>query len=256
MALLTLGASIYRKMRRLTDLPMEVWSSARLSFSSFGEDNALAMLLNPQKNGTYVDVGANDPIKGSNTALLYFSGWSGLTIDPNPMFAPRFRKLRPRDIHLTMGVAAKRTELTHFQFETDSINTFSEERAGQLISEGTRPVRQEKISCRPLYEIIREHLPGKHVDLLCVDCEGLDSEVLASAKLEKLRPTVLIVEDFMHYCSFRDGSSQGEFDGFLRSAGYSPIFQSAWSAIYVAQKWRELPRGAFHAPVSRSEYMP
>lgn len=256
MPILREGATIYRKIRRLLGLPPEAWSRARLSFSSYGEDIALVSLLNAQPNGTYVDVGANDPLEGSNTAHLYFSGWSGLCIDPNPQFAERFRRLRPRDIHLTMGVAAEPMELTYFQFEANTLNTFSEDRVAGLIGEGARLINKARIPCRPLHDLVCEYLPGRHVDLLSVDCEGFDMEVLKSARLEEMRPTVLIIEDFERYINFRDGLPSGAFDDFLRQAEYAPVFQAAWSAIYVARDWRNLPSGAFSAPRSSSDYMP
>src|SRR5581483_2694790 len=90
--------------------------AARPVFSQFGEDLAITKLLHPSGKGTYVDVGANDPFNGSNTAYLYTLGWSGLAIDPNPAFSADFKKHRPRDTHLTMGVSENEAELTYYEF--------------------------------------------------------------------------------------------------------------------------------------------
>ncbi|MEI9928867.1 MAG: hypothetical protein WDN44_15790 [Sphingomonas sp.] len=54
-----------------------------MTTSFFGEDVLLGRLLKTASSGTYVDVGANHPIEGSNTYRLYRQGWTGLTIDPN-----------------------------------------------------------------------------------------------------------------------------------------------------------------------------
>jgi FkbM family methyltransferase len=225
-------------------------------FSHYGEDVAIAKLLRPQRRGTYVDVGANHPFVGLNTAYLYMLGWSGLAIDPNPAFSPEFKQRRPRDVHLTLGVAENDSELTYFEFNQDVLNTFSADRAQQLTDEGNGPIRKRQIPCRPLRTIIAEHLSNRHIDLLSVDCEGFDLEVLKSADLARLRPTVIVVEDFMRYVEFRDAMPAGEFDCYLRTEGYSPIFQSAWSSIYIANDWRELPNGAFMPPKSLHDYMP
>ena len=246
---------IYRRVRQLTRLPPEALRSLLPSFSQFGEDHALLRLLRPQADGTFVDVGANDPLEGSNTAFLYSLGWSGLAIDPNPQFAAKFKKARPRDIYLTMGVAERPTSLTYYEFEYNKFNTFSEERARRLVSEGNPLTGQQRVECRSLREIVREYLPGKHIDVLSVDCEGLDLDVLRSARLEEMRPTVLIVEDFEGYSGFQAGRREGALDEFLRAAGYLPICQLAWSAIYVAKDWRSLPRGAFDFPDGPG-YMP
>jgi FkbM family methyltransferase len=231
--------------------------ASRPIFSQFGEDLAIATLLRPQSKGTYVDVGANHPFNGSNTAYLYMLGWSGLAIEPNPAFSREYKKARPRDKFLTAGVAESNSELTYYEFQYDKLNTFSSARAEQLSNEGNPPVRERKIPCSPLSTLIAEHMPERHVDLLSVDCEGLDLQVLKSARLDQLRPSALLVEDFMQYVAYRDGIAAGEFDEYLRSMEYSPIFQCAWSSIYVSNNWRELQgSGAFSPPESLSDYMP
>jgi hypothetical protein len=55
---------------------------ARFSFSQFGEDLVIEELTNQPgiERGFYVDVGAFDPVTGSNTLLLFKRGWSGINI--------------------------------------------------------------------------------------------------------------------------------------------------------------------------------
>ena len=256
MGIQDIGGRLYRRARQLTRLPPDAWRSLLPSFSQFGEDHALLRLLKPRSTGTYVDVGANEPLEGSNTAFLYSLGWTGLAIDANPVFAPKFRKTRPQDTFLTMGVALEPAELTYFEFENNVFNTLSPERAAQLTAEGTRPVAERRIPCLPLRDIVRQHLPGRRVDLLTVDCEGLDLDVLRSAHLEEMRPTVIMVEDFARYEAFREGGDPGELDRFLRGAGYLPICQLAWSALFVARDWRSHPDRAFRPPTNEFGYMP
>jgi FkbM family methyltransferase len=240
--------------------PKVLWKMAKRArpiFSQFGEDVALTRLLHPQSSGVYVDVGANHPFDGSNTAYLYLKGWSGLAIDPNPIFAEQFRKVRPRDIYLTEGASLSPGALTYYEFEENKFNTLSDERSAQLVREGKVNIRQSSIPCRPLAESVRTHLKGKHIDLLSVDCEGLDLEVLKSAELDAMTPTVIIIEDFSQYLGFRDHEEEGELPQFLRSMNYAPIYQCAWSAIYVSRNWRDLPKtGAYDPPRDPNDYMP
>jgi hypothetical protein len=95
---------------------MPLLGASRPIVSKFGEDLAIANLLQPQSVGTYVDVGANHPLKGSNTSYLYMLGWRGLAIDPSPQFAADFKKYRARDIHLTAGVAQTDSNLIYYEF--------------------------------------------------------------------------------------------------------------------------------------------
>ena len=74
------------------------------SYCAFYEDLILFCVFSDVKNGFYIDVGANDPIKGSVTNALYLKGWSGINIEPLPKKYDLLVKKRPRDINLNIGV--------------------------------------------------------------------------------------------------------------------------------------------------------
>ena len=61
--------------------------------SNEGEDRMMLHQL-PEK-GTYLDIGCSNPVKDSNTYLLYLSGWSGICIDIRKI--KHYRLFRPRD---------------------------------------------------------------------------------------------------------------------------------------------------------------
>ena len=60
----------------------------RDSYSQHGEDKLVRQLLEKLnlKDLLYVDIGANHPIKISNTYLLYRNGMRGIVIEPNRDF--------------------------------------------------------------------------------------------------------------------------------------------------------------------------
>ena len=245
-------SSLWKNRNNLVPFLSAAWPT----FSQFGEDLALFNLLNPSHRGTYVDVGANDPFKGSNTAFLYMRGWSGLVIEPNPSFVEAYRKRRPRDTFVTAGVSDTCHALKYFEFKEDVFNTFSPERAEQLRNDGNPPLREQMVPCSPLGDLVAAHLPGRQIDLLSVDCEGLDLQVLESARLDRLRPVAVIVEDFDQYTGFRDGKPRARMEEYLRSQAYSPIYQCAWSSIYVFDEWRTLKSKGFNPPEALEAYMP
>ena len=53
-----------------------------LSFSQEGEDLILNRFLGKKEKGFYVDIGAHDPKRFSNTNIFYERGWTGINIDP------------------------------------------------------------------------------------------------------------------------------------------------------------------------------
>jgi FkbM family methyltransferase len=199
------------------------------TFSQYGEDVLLNCSLRPAREGFYIDVGAYHPWRFSNTYRFYLTGWRGLTIEPNPEIASEFRRLRPRDTHLVMGVAGEASSLTYYRFKDAKLNSFDDARAREMPQ---AILGRETIECLPLHEIVARHAPGEPIDLLSVDCEGLDYQVLASLDWEKTRPKVVIAED---YEQFRLAGKGGEsrIRAFLNGHGYATFAQSAYSFHYL-----------------------
>ena len=179
--------------------------------------------------GLYVDVGAYHPWKQSNTYRFYLTGWNGITIEPNPDIADAFKGFRPRDVHLVMGVSPTPGVLTYYQFEDAKINSFDESQSQRMSSP---PIGQKAIECLPLREIVERHANGLQIDLLSIDCEGLDLEVLESLDFATTRPSVIVVEDFEQFgATHRGGTSK--IRTFLHAQGYATFAQSAFSFHYI-----------------------
>src|SRR3954469_22228126 len=79
--------------------------AARPSYSQHGEDRIIKGLLLDYdlSTGMYVDVGANQPTKISNTYLFYRDGLHGIVIDPNRNVLRLYETIRPRDIAVAVG---------------------------------------------------------------------------------------------------------------------------------------------------------
>src|SRR3712207_1823525 len=85
-------------------VPPPAASPIPVSYSQNAEDIRLARVFTAER-GFYVDVGAGDPTAGSLTKLFYDRGWSGINVEPGPMFE-RLLVERPRDVNLNVAVAA------------------------------------------------------------------------------------------------------------------------------------------------------
>ena len=226
------------------------------SFSIYGEDALVFAGLQPTRKGFYVDVGAHNPVEGSNTYRLYRRGWRGITVEPNPDAEQPFRRWRPRDIHVVEGVSQTAGRLEYFRFQNSVMNTFSVDRANHIQEHGEVMTGSRTIPTRPLRDIIMATSKDVHVDLLTVDCEGLDLDVLQSADLSTARPTVAIVEDLPGYYAFRDGGQPSEIQAFMRAQGYSPVTQAFYSTIFVAHDWKRLLKSNPAFSVSQPSLLP
>jgi len=186
--------------RRPVKLSPSDWTYVKFYFGQFGEDAVFMALWDWKKRttGYYVDVGAYHPIDLSNTNILYRHGWRGLTIDPNPKLSPLFARHRPEGTHLTCAVGEKAGEAAYYSFAKANYNTLvslDDGRAEPLSREGGA-YEKMTVPVRPLAAILDEHVPASvEIDLLTVDCEGMDAVVLQSSDWKRYRPAFVMVED-------------------------------------------------------------
>ena len=166
----------------------------RGSFAQHGEDRWILDRLG-DRPGIYIDVGANYPVKISNTYLLYRAGWRGLTVEPIPRLSARQRRWRPRDIHVNAACGRDPASLEFCEMWPGSSSTFDTEQAEHLIRTGrARLVRKYTVEVFPLRDLIARHFPGQPIDLLSVDTEGHDFEVLEGIDWSTTRPRLIVIE--------------------------------------------------------------
>ena len=83
----------------------KAWASKR-RWSEEKEDELLVSFLDSDPaSGFYLDIGANLPMKRSNTYRLHCLGMRGLCIEPNIELASLFELIRPKDDVLCAAIA-------------------------------------------------------------------------------------------------------------------------------------------------------
>jgi FkbM family methyltransferase len=202
-----------------------------MSYSQEGEDMVLWFLCRYQREGFYVDVGAHHPVRLSNTCHFHCLGWRGINIDADPNAIEAFRRARPNDVNINVGVAGEPGELKFFRYHEPSFNTFEEELVKERAKTGFGGDIAEvsRVKVLPLSQILHEHLePRQQIDLMTVDVEGMDLEVLRSNDWEDFRPKFILVE-----CYGVDlaGIQEDATVKFLNGLGYSGVAKTENTAI-------------------------
>lgn len=180
--------------RILSCLTWDQWH--KQSWSQEGEDMVLSRIFQGKNTGFYVDVGAHHPKRFSNTHFFYRRNWSGINIDAMPNSMQLFKKWRPRDINLEVGVAHLSGTLDYFVFNEPALNGFSSELSSERDGAEDKYFIKEivKIDVLPLAEIFAKHLGEKKIDFMSVDVEGLDFDVIKSNDWVKYRPKIVLAE--------------------------------------------------------------
>jgi FkbM family methyltransferase len=203
----------------------------RLSYSQDGEDMVLRRIFEHQKTGFYVDVGAHHPFRFSNTCYFHRRGWRGINIDANPLMIDAFRRYRPADINLSMGIAETAGRLVFHRFNEPALNTFDAALAAERAAlPDYRLVDRIEVQVRRLDDVLAEYLPkDQNIDFLSVDVEGLDLQVLKSNDWIRFRPRLLLVEarelDF-------EKLSADPACAYVRSVDYRPIAKTVNTVIF------------------------
>lgn len=165
------------------------------TYAQNGEDRALLDLFPAGYKGTYVDLGANHPFRISNTYLLYTLGWHGVCVDALPMFGPLYRRHRPRDMFLNVGVGTQPGEFRFYEMNHSELSTFSQEIAHELVAKGRARVKAEhRIQSCSVSEIVEQLTVEGRFDVLSIDIEGLDAEIVRSTSWDFVQPRVVICE--------------------------------------------------------------
>lgn len=173
---------------------------AQLSYAQAGEDLILRTIFGhflKVDKPDYIDIGAYDPIQGSNTYLFYQMGCRGVLVEPNPAFVTKLRAVRPGDVVVPAGIGVGPEEATdYYIIEGDGqLNTFSLDEVARL--QRLRPNCVKQVVKMPLLNInnvLAQNFPHGPPALFSTDIEGLDLAMLRSLDFAKWRPKIFIVE--------------------------------------------------------------
>lgn len=190
----------------------------------------------PEAEGrVFVEVGAARPDYLSMSALFRSAGWKVILVEPNPEFCALHRAAG----HEVLQYACADYDADDVSFSVVDVGG-APYRDGHVSFESfsaisvkdsyrrLRPdleIRQISVQVRRLDTLLRSHTPDvAKIDILSVDVEGWEIEVLEGLSMDRYRPTVIILENFLD----DPGYSQ-----YLTRAGYVLWRRSSPNDVYV-----------------------
>ncbi len=210
-----------------------------MSFSQFGEDIIMQQMLERYKVNevTYLDIGANDPINGSNTYGFYLRGYKGVLIEPNVVLYNKIRKVRPKDVCLNFGISSdSQAEADYFMFseEQSGMNTFSEQDALDYQKDGFKIQKVVKVALKNVNDVIAENFKSAPT-VISLDVEGLDEIILNKLDFDKFHPLLICVESVSFNLHGEFIKKQGIFD-LLTTKGYFVYADTNVNTIFCSRK--------------------
>lgn len=160
----------------------------------------------PHRGGYFVEAGANDGYKQSNT---YFferrRGWRGVLIEPVPELAEACRLNRPGSrvfatALVPAGFAGATITLEYSDLTSSVAGAFGDEarrrrhQAHGLNVQAIAPGTALVVPGRTLQSVLQEAGTPAEFDLLSLDVEGYEPRVLDGLDLHLFRPRFMLVE--------------------------------------------------------------
>ena len=204
--------------------------------SQEGEDILIKRLLKSHYHspGFYVDIGAFDPVRFSNTYHYYLQGWQGINIEPSPGARQKFNRCRPRDTTLELGIAEAESQLEYFRFQEPAFNTFDCAKA-KLAEARSQLIQTIPVQVVPLDQVLNLHLAAhQQITFMSIDVEGFELSVLNSSDWQRYRPLIVCIEAL-------GNDELKDVSGFMADVDYIKTGGTKNSHIYCESNfWREV----------------
>ncbi len=155
-------------------------------YGEFAEDIMVNRIFKNKDIGTYIDIGAYHPIKGSLTYKLHKRGWRGINIDISKTSIDLFKISRPEDININCAISNFSGET--FYYENSPIN-----QQNSLLKDSENQLKI-KIQSYKLEEVINLN-NLKKVDYINIDTEGTEMDVIKGINFDNIQPILFTIED-------------------------------------------------------------
>jgi FkbM family methyltransferase len=170
--------------------------------------------------GFFVEVGANDPKKDSQSYHLEEAGWTGILVEPLPELAAELRRQRKAKVFEVACSSPERAGQIMRLHVAGPYSSFDP----NLMVTGLRAERTIDVTVRTLDDVLSEGGATPPIDLMSVDVEGHELDVLRGFDFARWKPRLILLEDHV-----------GNLDKhrFMRRAGYALMRRTGLNAWYV-----------------------
>lgn len=144
-----------------------------------------------QRDGVFVDVGANHHQRYSNTFYLETAlGWSGVALEPQLKFAVGYKLHRPRTTFVPLFVSdVSNREAVLYVGENDLVASSSRDFTDSF-GHGAAPTRATTTTLND----ILDRLKISRIDFLTMDIELAEPQALAGFSIDRFKPRLVAIE--------------------------------------------------------------
>jgi FkbM family methyltransferase len=196
----------------------KLFVNSNKSYSLNEIDLKLEPYLSEIRNGFFIEAGANDGIRQSNT--LYYEkkyGWKGLLVEAIPELAKKAKKNRPKDIVENFALVSESYDKPTIVMKYGDLmsivsGTESSDHMGWI--KDRVQTYDIEVPVSTLTSILNKN-NVKKVDFISLDLEGYELEALRGFDFTIWKPKYLLIE----------ARDKNETDNFMKNVGYKETAQ-------------------------------
>jgi len=193
-------------------------------YSQSGQDAFVISYFNNKKNGVFIDIGAADGIKLSNTYYLEKElNWTGICFEPNPITFKNLDENR-NCIKIMAGVSDKKSieKFTIANF-LSGITKYYDPRHVKRIEETKQKKDEIEVQCLLLCDVLREYNIF-NIDYLDIDTEGNEFEIIKTIDFDKFDIKLITIEN---------NYNNKDQTNFVISKGYELVGKLGGDEIFI-----------------------
>jgi FkbM family methyltransferase len=158
--------------------------------SEYIEEWILKDFFKDERDGTFVEVGANHYQRFSNTYYLETArGWSGVAIEPQLKFAAGYRTHRPRTTFVPLFISdVSNRQATLYVTDIDTVASSNRD-----FTAAFGDVRPTSATTSTLDDVL-DRLGVKRIDFLSIDIELAEPQALAGFSVARFKPRLVAIE--------------------------------------------------------------
>lgn len=193
--------------------------SIKMAYSQGAEESFIVDFYKEKANGNFLDIGAYDIFRFSNTRKLYELGWSGKLIEPSP---PNYKSIadhyagNPRIEVLNFAVGEPSGEVVFYESNGDAVGTTSKEHMEKWQKGGVN-FNEIKVTQVGVADFFNQY--GHGIDFLSIDTEATNIELFRHIP-------EWVFEEISLLCIEHDGHHE-EIEEKLRKFGFSNLYMNA-----------------------------
>ena len=211
--------------------------------SQKGEDFLVNLIFKNKKNGTFIDIGAHDGVRFSNSFAFSKLGWAGICVEAHPDYYKICCNNRENDSTKIYNVACANVnseDITFYSNYRGSLSTLNpnlneyyktaykgyyvDNNHNEKVENFTNgKIQIKSLTMNTIIDTNYEFLNNGDIDLISIDVDGSEESVLGGFDILKYKPRVII---------FEVSVVRSVVENYMKNKNYYKLYDNNLNAIY------------------------